>query len=108
MPRGVIASRTAALREGSLPRRSAQREGGPIDRAAREARKRTWLVEVRMFVKDRWIEPGQLRVRAGSVAGAAAVAVREARRACLKPRTRVGQVSLTITPVPASARRHSS
>jgi hypothetical protein len=75
----------------------------PIDREARERRKRTWLVEVRMFVKNRWIESGQLRVKAGSAAGAAAVAVRQARREQLKPRTRVGQVSLTITPVPRSA-----
>jgi len=69
----------------------------PIDYAAREARKRMWLVEVRVFVKNRWVESGELRIRAGSATGAAALGVREARRLHLKPRTRVEQVTLTIT-----------
>ena len=77
----------------------------PIDRAAREARKRTWLVEVRMFVKNRWIESGTLRIKAMTASGAAAIGVRQAKRDSLKPRTRVGQVVLTITPVPGSAMR---
>ena len=44
----------------------------PIDYAAREARKRTWIAEVEMFVKNRWIASGTFRVRAGGAAGAAA------------------------------------
>ena len=79
----------------------------PIDREAREARKRTWLVTVRLFVKNRWIEPAPLRVRAGSAAGAAALGVRQARREHLKPRTRVGQIQLTIIPVAGTARWQS-
>jgi hypothetical protein len=71
----------------------------PVDRAAREARKRTWLVEVRMFVKNRWIESGTLRVKAMGASGAAALALREAKAKCLKPRTRVAQFTMTITPV---------
>lgn len=74
----------------------------PVDRAAREARKRTWLVVVKMFVKNRWIESGEMRIKSGGAANAAAIGVRQARRECLSPRTRVGPISIAITPVPGS------
>ena len=77
----------------------------PIDYAAREARKRTWIAEVEMFVKNRPIASGTFRVRAGGAAGAAAVALRQAKREHLKPRTRVAQFRISLTPVPKSAAR---
>ena len=48
--------------------------------AAREARKRTFLVNVKFFVKNRWIESGQLRVKAMAAGGAAAIGIRQAKR----------------------------
>jgi hypothetical protein len=71
----------------------------PVDRAAREARKRTWVVEVRMFVRNRWIETGEFRVRAMAASGAAALAVRQARREHLRPYTRVARIEVTILTV---------
>ncbi len=70
-----------------------------VDREAREARKRTWLVAVKMFVRNRWIESGEMRIKSGGAANAAAVGMRQARRDCLKPRTRVEQITIAITPV---------
>ena len=71
----------------------------PIDRAAREARLRTWLVDVKFFVRNRWIDAPQGRVKAGGQGGAAMKGIREAKRAVLRPRQRVEQVRVTITPV---------
>ena len=76
----------------------------PIDRAAREARKRTYLVEVKFFVKNRWIQSGQLRVKAMAVGGAAALGIRQAKREHLKPRTRVGQTVVQVTPIRGGSR----
>ena len=74
----------------------------PIDRDARAARKRTWVVSVSLFVKNRWIESCEFRVRSIGVANAAALALRQAKRECLKPRTRVAQYRIAIVPVPQS------
>ena len=76
----------------------------PIDWDAREARKRTWIVSVSLFVKNRWIESGEFRVRSMAAAGAAALALRQAKRHHLKPRTQVAQFRLSIAPVPLSVR----
>ena len=76
----------------------------PIDREAREARKRTWLVEVSMFVKNRWVESGQFRVRSQGAAGAAMAALRQAKRDHLRPRTRVAKFKIAIVPVRRGSR----
>jgi hypothetical protein len=71
----------------------------PIDRAAREARLRTWLVDVEFFVRNRWVPAPQQRVKAGGHGGAAMKGVRAAKQAALRPRQRVEQIKMTITPV---------
>jgi hypothetical protein len=71
----------------------------PIDRAAREARLRTWLVDVEFFVRNRWIAAPQQRVKAGGHGGAAMKGIRAAKQAALRPRQRVEQVRVTLTPV---------
>jgi hypothetical protein len=71
----------------------------PVDLAAREARKRTWVVSVRMFVRNRWIESGEFRVRSQGAANASALALREAKRAHLARRTRVSAFTISIKPV---------
>ncbi len=80
----------------------------PIDREAREARKRTWLVQVSMFVKNRWVDSGQFKVKSQGAAGAAALALRQAKREHLKPRTRVAQFKITIDPVTHARRTRES
>lgn len=75
----------------------------PVDRQAREARKRTWIVRVRMLVKNRWIESGDFKVRSMGAANASALALRQARREHLKPRARVAQFTVSITPVRRAA-----
>ena len=69
------------------------------DPKAREARLRTWIAKAEFFVKNRWVVQ-EVRVKAMGHVGAAMKAVREAKRLALKPRTRVAQVRITITPVP--------
>ena len=76
----------------------------PRDAAEREARKRTFLVEVKFFVRNRWVESGQLRVKAMAAGGAAAFGVRQAKREYLKPRTRVAQTFVTVVPVRGGGR----
>ena len=76
----------------------------PRDLAAREARKRTFLVEVKFFVRNRWIESGQLRVKAMAAGGAAAIGMRQAKREHLKPQTRVAQTVVTVVPVKGGGR----
>ena len=71
----------------------------PIDFAAREARQRTWLADVSFFVRNRWIAAPQQRVKAGGHGGAAMKAIRAGKQAVLRPRQRVDQVKLTLTPV---------
>ena len=71
------------------------------DPGARERRLRTWIVRVEFFVRNRWIAK-EVRVKAMGQAGAAMKAVREAKPLALKPRTRVAQVKVTVTPVPRS------
>lgn len=74
----------------------------PIDRAAREARQRTWLADVSFFVKNRWIDSPQQRVKAAGHAGASMKGIRAAKQATLKPRQRVEQVRLALIPVKGS------
>ena len=79
----------------------------PIDRAAREARQRTWLVDADFFARNRWIVAPQQRVKAGGHGGALMKGVRAAKQAALRPRQRVEQVKVTLTPVKGSAKRES-
>jgi hypothetical protein len=71
----------------------------PIDKAARAERKRLWVAEVSFLLRTGWTRRTEVRVRAQGQAGAAAKAVREAKRLLVKPRARVAQVRLTIIPV---------
>ena len=71
------------------------------DKAAREARLRTWIVNAEFFVKNRWIAK-EVRVKAMGHGGAAMKGVREAKRLALKPRTRVQQIRITLIAVPKS------
>ena len=71
----------------------------PIDRAAREARQRTWLVDVQLLTRSRWIAAPQQRVKAGGHGGALMKGVRAAKQAVLRPRQRVEQEKVTLTPV---------
>ena len=71
----------------------------PLDR---EAHQRTWLVDVEFFVRNRWIAAPQQRVRAQAYSGAAFKGVRAAKAAVLRPRQRVQQVRMMLTPVPSS------
>ena len=74
-------------------------------RAAREARQRTWLVDAEFFVRNRWIAAPQQRVKAGGHGGALMKGVRFAKQAVLRPRQRVEQVKVILTPVKGSAAR---
>jgi hypothetical protein len=65
----------------------------------RRQRLRTWVVNVEFLVRNRWVGK-DVRVKAVGQAGAAQRAVQEAKALALKPRTRVAQVRLTLTPVP--------
>jgi hypothetical protein len=56
------------------------------------------LVDVEFFVRNRWIT-SQQRVKAGAYGGAAMKGIRAAKQAVLRPRQRVEQVKVTITPV---------
>ena len=76
----------------------------PRDLAAREARKRTFLVQVRFFVRNRWVESEQLRVKAMAAGGAAAIGMRLAKREHLQPHTRVAQTVVTVVPVKGGGR----
>ena len=80
----------------------------PIDFAAREARQRTFLADVQFYVRNRWIAAPQQRVKAAGYGGAAMKAVRAAKQAALRPRQRVEQVLITLTPVKGSAKRKES
>jgi hypothetical protein len=76
----------------------------PIDRAAREARRRTWFVDVEFFVRNRWLSAPQQRVKAGGHGGALMKGVRAAKQAALRPRQRVEQVKVVLTPVKGSGK----
>jgi hypothetical protein len=71
----------------------------PIDRAAREARQRMWLVDVQFLTRNRWVTAPQQRVRAAGHGGAALRGLRAAKLAALRPRQHVQQVRITLTPV---------
>ncbi len=75
-----------------------------LDLAAREERKRLWLVEASFLVRRGWTRSVEVRVKSLGLSGAAMRGTREARRASLKPRTRVQQVKLTIIAVPKGGR----
>ena len=76
-----------------------------VDRAAREARQRTWLVDASFFVRNRWVDAPQQRVKAAGHGGALMRGVRLAKQAALRPRQRVAQVRVVVTPVPGGGRR---
>jgi hypothetical protein len=71
----------------------------PIDRAAREARLRSWLVDAEFLTVRGWRKAPQQRVRAGAHGGALMKGVRAAKLAALRPRQRVEQVKVTLTPM---------
>lgn len=70
----------------------------PVDVAAREARKRLWLVRAAFFTGRGWTADVEVRVRAQTMTGAAMRGVQQARKQALKPRARVEQARLTILP----------
>ena len=74
----------------------------PTDLLAREARHRTWLVDVQLLTRSRWVTAPQQRVKAGGHGGALMKGVRAAKQAVLRPRQRVEQVKVTLTPVKRS------
>jgi hypothetical protein len=76
----------------------------PIDRAAKEARLRTWLVDTEFFARNRWVAAPQQRVKAAGHRGALMKGVRAGKQAVLRPRQRVEQVKVTLTPVKGSGR----
>jgi len=71
----------------------------PIDPAAREARQRTWLVDAEFLTTRGWRKAPQQRVKAAGHGGALMKGVRAAKAAVLRPRQRVEQVRVTVTPV---------
>ena len=71
----------------------------PIDPAAREARQRTWLVDAEFLTTRGWRKAPQQRVKAAGHGGALMKGVRAAKQAVLRPRQRVEQVRVTLTPV---------
>lgn len=71
----------------------------PRDLARKEARKRLWLVEASFLVRRGWTKPVAVRVKAMGLSGALLHGSREARRAALKPGTRVQQPKLTALAV---------
>jgi hypothetical protein len=77
----------------------------PRDVAAREARKRMWIVRVTFLTSKSWAIEREVRVRAAGLTGAVMQGVRQARREALPPRTRVRQAAVKAIPVPGSARR---
>lgn len=71
------------------------------DAAAREARLRDWVATCEFFTTKRgWVKAPDVRVKAMGHGGALLRAVREGKRLVLKPRQRVAQVRVTLTPVP--------
>jgi hypothetical protein len=65
--------------------------------AAREARKRLWLVKAAFFTRRGWTREIEVRVRAQTMTGAAMRGVQQARRQALAPRTQAQQVRMTVT-----------
>ena len=68
----------------------------PVDPAAREARKRLWVVKAAFLTRHGWTTDVEVRVRAQTMTGAAMRGVQQARKQALKPRTRVAQARLTV------------
>src|SRR5687768_11451468 len=71
----------------------------PIDFAAREARQRSWLVDAEFLTTRGWKKAPQVRVKAAGHGGALMKGVRAAKQAALRPRQRVEQLKVTLTPV---------
>ena len=69
----------------------------PVDAAAREARKRLWLVRVAFFTRRGWTRDVEVRVRAQTMTGAAMRGVQQARKQALAPGTRVQQARMLVT-----------
>lgn len=68
----------------------------PVDVAAREARKRLWLVRSSFLTRSGWTRDVDVRVRAQTMTGAAMRGVQAARRMALEPRTRASQARFTV------------
>ena len=71
----------------------------PVDHAARAARQRAWLVDAEFLTTRGWRKAPQQRVKAGGHGGALMKGVRAGKQAALRPRQRVEQVRVTLTPV---------
>lgn len=67
-----------------------------MDRAAREARRRQFLVRAAFLVRGGWTRDVEVRVRAQTMTGAAMRGVQEARKLALRPRTRVNEARLVV------------
>ena len=74
----------------------------PVDLAARAARQRAWLVDVLLLTRSGWVTAPQQRVKASGHGGAAMKGIRQGKAAVLRPRQRVEQVKVTLTPVKGS------
>ena len=75
----------------------------PIDLAARNARQRTWLIDAEFLTIRGWRKAPQQRVKASGHGGALMKGVRAAKLAVFRPRQRVEQVKVTLTPVKGRA-----
>ena len=69
-----------------------------VDFAAREARLRSWLVDVEFLTTRGWRTAPQQRVKTAGHGGALTRGVRAAKQAALRPRQRVQQVRAVLTP----------
>lgn len=74
-------------------------KGCPACKARRDERKRPYLATVMFLLKGGWTRPHEARVRAMGIVGATAVAVREAKRAVVKPRARIAEMKVSVVPV---------
>jgi hypothetical protein len=68
----------------------------PVDLAARDARRKLFLVRVAFLTRTGWTSDVEVRVRAQSMTGAAMRGVQQARKAALRPRTRVSQARIMV------------
>ncbi len=66
---------------------------------------RTWLVDAQFLTRNGWTPSAQQRVAAAGHGGALMKGVRAAKIAVLRPRQRVEQVRVTLTPVPGGRSR---
>jgi hypothetical protein len=60
---------------------------------------RDWVVQVKFFSQNHWIE-GEARVRAMGQVGAISKGLREVKKDKVPARSRVAQIRVTLIPVP--------